>query len=320
MASSFDTAGLIATQTVTPLIAEVTTTTPSLIAASRRLAVSATLCGLLMLTMPSAADAAANRDCSNEVQSRREASPTPFAFALARLGELPQGEMGLGQPQVLLPLGEGGPGGQPVVLGFQDDGVGAPGRAGGDEEEREQGNARLEAPLGSSRAQLLAALEAIPPTPNEHGTYFYGALEEAIVAFGPKAANAADRRQRQIILFSDGVPTARYYPKPLHQQSAYRAFPVGAGGMKALYDDVKKDLIWLTVPYGKVLIFCPNFLHGNILNVEPTSRWSLNVRFTGLFTPYVSADKGLGSFYLPITPRPVTRIGMSYKAPAGFKE
>ncbi|MGE3142561.1 MAG: DegT/DnrJ/EryC1/StrS family aminotransferase [Hyphomonadaceae bacterium] len=28
-----------------------------------------------------------------------------------------------------------------------------------------------------------------------------------------------------------GVPTAMYYPKPLHQQTAYRAFPVGAGGL-----------------------------------------------------------------------------------------
>ncbi len=28
-----------------------------------------------------------------------------------------------------------------------------------------------------------------------------------------------------------GVPTAQYYPKPLHLQSAYRRYPVGAGGM-----------------------------------------------------------------------------------------
>jgi dTDP-4-amino-4,6-dideoxygalactose transaminase len=32
-------------------------------------------------------------------------------------------------------------------------------------------------------------------------------------------------------LRNDGVPTAQYYPKPLHQQSAYRGFPIGAGGM-----------------------------------------------------------------------------------------
>ncbi len=73
------------------------------------------------------------------------------------------------------------------------------------------GNAKLEAPLGSSRAELLAALAAIPPLPNEHGTYIYGALEQAIVAFGPKATDPAERRQRQILLFSDGVPTA---PEP----------------------------------------------------------------------------------------------------------
>jgi dTDP-4-amino-4,6-dideoxygalactose transaminase len=28
------------------------------------------------------------------------------------------------------------------------------------------------------------------------------------------------------------VPTAQYYPKPLHKQTAYEAFPIGAGGMK----------------------------------------------------------------------------------------
>ncbi|MES1156570.1 MAG: DegT/DnrJ/EryC1/StrS aminotransferase family protein [Alphaproteobacteria bacterium] len=33
-----------------------------------------------------------------------------------------------------------------------------------------------------------------------------------------------------------GIPTAQYYPKPLHQQSAYREFPVGAGGMKVSED------------------------------------------------------------------------------------
>ncbi|OQW59655.1 MAG: aminotransferase DegT [Proteobacteria bacterium HN_bin10] len=29
-----------------------------------------------------------------------------------------------------------------------------------------------------------------------------------------------------------GVPTAQYYPKPLHKQTAYAEFPLGAGGMK----------------------------------------------------------------------------------------
>ncbi|HCK84725.1 MAG TPA: aminotransferase DegT [Hyphomonadaceae bacterium] len=45
-------------------------------------------------------------------------------------------------------------------------------------------------------------------------------------------------------LRNDGIPTARYYPKPLHQQSAYRAFPVGAGGMK-VSDDIAGRVISL---------------------------------------------------------------------------
>jgi dTDP-4-amino-4,6-dideoxygalactose transaminase len=27
------------------------------------------------------------------------------------------------------------------------------------------------------------------------------------------------------------VPTAAYYPKPVHMQSAYRDFPIGSGGL-----------------------------------------------------------------------------------------
>ncbi|MGE0742057.1 MAG: DegT/DnrJ/EryC1/StrS family aminotransferase [Hyphomonadaceae bacterium] len=41
-----------------------------------------------------------------------------------------------------------------------------------------------------------------------------------------------------------GVPTAQYYPKPLHQQTAYRAYPVGAGGMK-VSDDIAARVIAL---------------------------------------------------------------------------
>jgi sporadic carbohydrate cluster 2OG-Fe(II) oxygenase len=91
-------------------------------------------------------------------------------------------------------------------------------------------------------------------------------------------------------------------------------------GMSGLFEAVRKDLEWLNVSYGQMVIFSPICLHGNILNSENTTRWSLNCRFTGLFTPYDSAEKSLGSFYLPITPRPITRVGMSYRHPAGFEE
>jgi dTDP-4-amino-4,6-dideoxygalactose transaminase len=40
-----------------------------------------------------------------------------------------------------------------------------------------------------------------------------------------------DRDDLAAHLKARGIPTAIYYPKPLHLQTAYRGFPVGAGGM-----------------------------------------------------------------------------------------
>jgi sporadic carbohydrate cluster 2OG-Fe(II) oxygenase len=92
------------------------------------------------------------------------------------------------------------------------------------------------------------------------------------------------------------------------------------GGMAAIFDAAKDDLIWLDIPYGSVLVFSPNCLHGNVVNRTRETRWSLNCRFTGLFTPYTSEHKKIGSYYLPITTRPVSRVGMAYRQPEGFEE
>jgi sporadic carbohydrate cluster 2OG-Fe(II) oxygenase len=108
---------------------------------------------------------------------------------------------------------------------------------------------------------------------------------------------------------------------PAKNEPAHKRLPeIGEGGMSALFESVKHDVVWLNVPYGKVLIFSPNYLHGNVVNHVPTTRWTLNTRFTGLFTPYTSYEKKLGSYYLPITVRAVTRVGMGYEHPSGFKE
>ena len=117
-----------------------------------------------------------------------------------------------------------------------------------------------------------------------------------------------------------GTKSMFILPRPKSEPVTDRLKDFGAGGMRGLFDVVKNDLVWLDIPYGMVLIFCPNFLHGNVVNEEPTTRWSMNCRFTGLFTPYDSPEKSLGSFYLPITVRPVTRVGMAYRQPAGFEE
>ena len=46
-----------------------------------------------------------------------------------------------------------------------------------------------------------------------------------------------------------GVPTAQYYPKPLHKQTAYASFPVGAGGLKVSEDISHRVLALPMHPY-----------------------------------------------------------------------
>ena len=53
--------------------------------------------------------------------------------------------------------------------------------------------------------------------------------------------------------------------------------------------------------------------YGNIINNEAETRWSMNCRFKGLFTPY--KDKRIGEYYEPIIIKPATRRGINYKFP-----
>jgi sporadic carbohydrate cluster 2OG-Fe(II) oxygenase len=80
-----------------------------------------------------------------------------------------------------------------------------------------------------------------------------------------------------------------------------------------LYKAIESKLEWINIKYGQVLIFNQCLPHGNIVNNEKETRWSLNCRFKGLFTPY--KDKKLGEFFEPITAKPVTISGMKYKYP-----
>jgi sporadic carbohydrate cluster 2OG-Fe(II) oxygenase len=83
-----------------------------------------------------------------------------------------------------------------------------------------------------------------------------------------------------------------------------------------LYHAVADEVAFLDVPYGKALLFSQNQMHGNRINREPQSRWSMNCRFKSVFSPY--KDKKLGEFFEPITLRPATRIALDYQIPGGF--
>lgn len=73
----------------------------------------------------------------------------------------------------------------------------------------------------------------------------------------------------------------------------------------------QSQLITMDVSYGKVLVFDSSCLHGNVLNLTKTVRWSMNCRFTGLLTPFTNPERRLGTYYLPITTRAATKMGLS---------
>ena len=76
---------------------------------------------------------------------------------------------------------------------------------------------------------------------------------------------------------------------------------------------VKNKIKWLTVNYGQFLIFNQGLPHGNVINTENESRWSMNCRFKSFFSPY--GDKKIGEFFLPITTRAMSEIGMNFEYP-----
>ncbi len=82
---------------------------------------------------------------------------------------------------------------------------------------------------------------------------------------------------------------------------------------ETIFHHIKKDIIWLKIKKGQGLIFNQALPHGNVVNKEPETRWSLNCRFKSLFSPY--GDKKIAEFFKPITLRKISEIGMNYRFP-----
>ena len=96
------------------------------------------------------------------------------------------------------------------------------------------------------------------------------------------------------------------------------AFSVDRGtsippSLSNIYKEISSDLSWIEIEYGQVMVFNQNLPHGNRINEESETRWSLNSRFKSVFSPY--GDKKLGEFFEPITLRAASRIGMDYQFP-----
>lgn len=79
------------------------------------------------------------------------------------------------------------------------------------------------------------------------------------------------------------------------------------------FKKIKKNLKWIDIKFGQILIFNQALPHGNILNAEAETRWSMNCRFKSIYSPY--GDKKIGEFFSPITLKPASKIGMQYYLP-----
>ena len=82
---------------------------------------------------------------------------------------------------------------------------------------------------------------------------------------------------------------------------------------ETIYQEIKKDIKWIKVKFGQLLIFNQSLPHGNRINLEKETRWSMNCRFKSIFTPF--GDKKVGEFFEPITLRKISELGMKYKLP-----
>ena len=80
-----------------------------------------------------------------------------------------------------------------------------------------------------------------------------------------------------------------------------------------IFKIVRNKLKWLSIKKNQFLIFNQCLPHGNVVNLEKNTRWSMNCRFKTIFSPY--GDKKIGEFFVPITERPMTKIALEYKDP-----
>jgi sporadic carbohydrate cluster 2OG-Fe(II) oxygenase len=105
-----------------------------------------------------------------------------------------------------------------------------------------------------------------------------------------------------------------YILPPKFNQDIQNSFSEVSGlNANDLYSSIKENVEWLKVKYGECLIFNQTIPHGNIVNSEKETRWTLNCRFKGVFTPY--KDKKIGEFFEPINLRASSIAGLNYKLP-----
>ena len=105
-----------------------------------------------------------------------------------------------------------------------------------------------------------------------------------------------------------------YILPPKHLERIDNFFSINKNSSsEEIFNEIKNDVEWINIDYGEILIFNQNLPHGNVVNNENATRWSMNCRFKSICSPYV--DKKIREFFEPITLRAISKIGMNYKFP-----
>ena len=105
-----------------------------------------------------------------------------------------------------------------------------------------------------------------------------------------------------------------YILLPEKNKELDKSFTLQSGSSSGdLYQSIANEVMFLEIKYGEVLLFNQSLPHGNIINKENETRWSMNCRFKSVFTPY--GDKKLGEFFEPITLRAASKTGLVYQYP-----
>jgi sporadic carbohydrate cluster 2OG-Fe(II) oxygenase len=105
-----------------------------------------------------------------------------------------------------------------------------------------------------------------------------------------------------------------YILPPERNKRIEKTFALRTGdSSEDVYQSISDEVQWLEVKFGEVVIFNQALPHGNRVNTESETRWSMNCRFKSVFTPY--GDKKLGEFFEPVTLRAASKTGMDYKLP-----
>lgn len=87
---------------------------------------------------------------------------------------------------------------------------------------------------------------------------------------------------------------------------------------KITFNNIDKNysdrMKWIALKEGEAILFSPNCLHGNVVNVEKNTRWSINIRYKNIFSPYSehNNEKKIGTFYKPLKLGAITNFNLHY--------